>query len=175
MAPSGRLYLPMIAYVNYGRRMASSPGGPSLGRLLIDVCRQSRRYVTVRCAESTQRPYNQLRLLQAVADDRVQSQVALAERLCLDAPAVSRLVDRLEDDGLIARKAGSDRRCVKLATLRPAETELDVLHRAQRDLDKEMERTLHPAERAELRRLLGKLDEALRSTTAARDAADGMD
>jgi DNA-binding MarR family transcriptional regulator len=134
------------------------------GKLLIDVCRQSRRFVTARCAAASERPYNQLRILQAVADDGVESQAALAERLCLDAPAVSRLVDRLAKDGLVRRREGDDRRCVRLAVTAEANAALDVLHRAQAELDATVAAGLSASERAELLRLLRKIDAALRSS-----------
>lgn len=116
-------------------------------------------------SEATPRPYNQLRLLQLIQEGEVRSQTALAERLFLDPPAVSRAVDKLESDGLLRRSEGSDRRCVKLEATELAPAELEHFDAALSRLDEIIARHLDESERADLRRLLGRLDEGLRSET----------
>jgi len=56
----------------------------------------------------------QLLALRVIDRGEVQAQSALAERLTVDPPAVSRLVERLAEDGLLKRCPGEDRRCVRL-------------------------------------------------------------
>ncbi len=104
----------------------------------------------------------QLRALRAIALGEGCSQAALAERLTVDAPAVSRLVDRLEADGLLQRGPGGDRRSVCLEVTAAAEPELAMMHEVLQWLDAEVHRHLSAQESAQLQRLLEKLDDGLR-------------
>jgi DNA-binding MarR family transcriptional regulator len=109
----------------------------------------------------TSRPLMQLLALKAIAVEGVRTQAALAERLLVDAPAVSRLVDRLVEDGLVKRCAGEDRRCVRLEVTEPAQPELAVLEEEARKLEGVASQHLTPAELRELKRLLEKLQAGL--------------
>lgn len=113
-------------------------------------------------AETTPRPYNQLRLLQVIASGEIGSQTSLAERMFLDPPAVSRAVDKLESDGLLRRSEGADRRCVKLEVTAAAAAELTHFDTGHDRLDDVLARYLDDDERAHLARLLTKLDAGLR-------------
>src|SRR5687768_10901977 len=68
------------------------------------------RRVAARCG----RPLPQLNALRLISGYEVQTQAQLAERLMIDAPAASRMVARLEADGLLKRLQGADRRSVRL-------------------------------------------------------------
>ncbi len=132
-----------------------------LSKLVMDVCRGSRLLLGRYVSEATPRPYNQLRVLQVV-NEGICSQILVAERLFLDPPAVSRLVDKLEGDGLLSRAEGADRRCVKLDVTAAAAAELERLEGCQDRLDEVVCRYLDETERTDLRRLLAKLGDGLR-------------
>ncbi len=99
----------------------------------------------------------QLVALKFIAVEGVRSQATLAERMMVDAPAVSRLVDRLEEDGLVKRCAGEDRRCVRLESTPAGQQELEHLEAAEHSLDEEVQQHLTTSEMRELKRLLEKL------------------
>jgi MarR family transcriptional regulator, transcriptional regulator for hemolysin len=124
------------------------------------------RLLTRRLSGKTRRPLTQLLAVKFVAVSGVRTQAELAERLLVDAPAVSRLVDRLEEDGLMKRCAGEDRRCVKLQATDAGRAELGVLEDASRWLDEESARCLTASEMAELKRLLEKLQAGLAQASA---------
>jgi DNA-binding MarR family transcriptional regulator len=119
------------------------------------------RLLTRRLSGKTRRPLTQLLAVKFIDVRGVRTQAELAERLLVDAPAVSRLVDRLEEEGLVKRCAGEDRRCVKLQATDAGRAEVEVLEDASRWLDEESARCLTEAEMAELRRLLEKLQAGL--------------
>ncbi|WP_240359885.1 MarR family winged helix-turn-helix transcriptional regulator [Pyxidicoccus trucidator] len=102
----------------------------------------------------------QLLAVKAIAEG-VRSQAALAERLLVDAPAASRLVDRLEEDGLVSRRAGENRRCVKLELSEKGAGELEQLRSALDWADGELQKYLLASEVTELKRLLDKLQSGL--------------
>ncbi|WP_410477847.1 MarR family winged helix-turn-helix transcriptional regulator [Myxococcus sp. MxC21-1] len=118
--------------------------------------RAIRRLLTERLGEQTSRPFMQLLALKSIADG-VRSQAAIAERLLVDAPAVSRLVARLEEDGLVKRSIAEDRRCARLELSPAGQTELNLLSDALRWTDGELLRYLTAREMAEFKRLMDKL------------------
>lgn len=122
--------------------------------------RTLRRLLTERLGEQTGRSFMQLLALKAIAEG-VRSQAALAERLLVDPPAVSRLVDRLEEDGLVSRRAGENRRCVKLELGEKAAGELQLLNTALEWADGELQKYLLDTEVTELKRLVQKLQDGL--------------
>src|SRR5688572_20657947 len=89
--------------------------------------RTLRRLLTRRLSVRTSRPFTQLLTLKAIAVEGVPRQVELAERLFVDAPAMSRMVERLVEEGLVTRRAGEDRRCVRLEVTEAARADLDAL------------------------------------------------
>jgi DNA-binding MarR family transcriptional regulator len=133
----------------------------SLGDNIMRVCRTSSRLMARRVARWSDRTYIQLRALRAIAEEGIETQVALAERLMMDAPSVSRLVARLEKDGLVVRREGEDRRCVRLSVTEAASPELAAMARAAEWLDAEVRRHLTEEERATLEALLVKLRHSL--------------
>ncbi|WAM24095.1 MarR family transcriptional regulator [Myxococcus sp. NMCA1] len=118
--------------------------------------RAIRRLLTERLGEQTSRPFMQLLALKSIADG-VRSQAAIAERLLVDAPAVSRLVARLEEDGLVKRSTAEDRRCARLELSPAGQTELNLLRDALLWTDAELLRYLTAQEMAEFKRLTVKL------------------
>jgi DNA-binding MarR family transcriptional regulator len=68
--------------------------------------------------ELTAQQYNLLRLLKAAR--RSVPTLALAERLVSRAPDITRMLDRLEERGLIARSRSTNDRRAVLVTIRPA-------------------------------------------------------
>jgi DNA-binding MarR family transcriptional regulator len=138
----------------------------TLAEQVASLRRTLRRLLSERLGEQTGRPFMQLLALKAIAD-RVGSQVALAERLSVDPPAVSRLVDRLEEDGLVMRRAGENRRCVRLELTDKGQGELALLHAGLQWMDGELHKYLAEAEVVELKRLLAKLQDGL---TRAQDS-----
>jgi DNA-binding MarR family transcriptional regulator len=119
------------------------------------------RLLTRRLSGRTRRPLTQLLALKFIAVRGVRTQAELAERLLMDAPAVSRLVDRLEEDGLVERCAGEDRRCVRLRVTGASRAELAVLEEEGQRLDDEAARHLTASEMDELKRLLDKVQAGL--------------
>jgi DNA-binding MarR family transcriptional regulator len=95
--------------------------------------------------------------LKAIDRGEVKSQAALAERLLVDAPAVSRLVDRLVEDGLMKRSAGEDRRCVRLEVTDAGRTEVAVYHAELERLESDIRKHLTVQEMKTLRQLLEKV------------------
>jgi DNA-binding MarR family transcriptional regulator len=60
----------------------------------------------------THQQYNVLRILRGAHPDAIQT-LEIAERMIEQAPGITRLLDRLEDKGLVRRERGRpDRRCV---------------------------------------------------------------
>nr|WP_225887901.1 MarR family transcriptional regulator [Myxococcus xanthus] len=118
--------------------------------------RAIRRLLTERLGEQTSRPFMQLLALKSIADG-VRSQAAIAERMLVDAPSVSRLVARLEEDGLVKRSIGEDRRCARLELSPAGQTELNLLRDALLWTDVELLRYLTVQEMAEFKRLTVKL------------------
>ncbi|NTX15681.1 MarR family transcriptional regulator [Myxococcus sp. CA056] len=127
---------------------------------LASLRRSIRRHLTEKLGARTTRPFNQLLALKAISEG-MRRQSTLAERLMVDAPAASRLVDRLEEDGLVLRQAGEDRRCFRLELTAQGERELSHLLDALRELDGELGEYLPEPELSELKRLMEKLQTGL--------------
>lgn len=119
------------------------------------------RLITRRLSGRTRRPLQHLLALKYIAFKGVRTQAELAERLIMDAPAVSRLMDRLEEDGLVKRCAGEDRRCVRLEVTEASLPEIELLEQEVRVVDGEALRHLTAAEGRELKRLLEKVQAGL--------------
>ncbi|AKJ04282.1 DNA-binding MarR family transcriptional regulator [Archangium gephyra] len=124
------------------------------------------RLLARRLSGKTRRPLTQLLAVKYVAARGVRTQAELAERLLVDAPAVSRLVDRLEEEGLMKRCAGEDRRCVKLQATDAGREATGALEEATLSIDEDAARCLTEAELAELKRLLERLQEGLAQVVA---------
>lgn len=133
----------------------------NLGESLGQLCRAMTRQLNRKIAEQTDRSVLQLRALQAIERENVRTQVALADRLMVDAPATSRLVDRLEEEGLLKRCEGEDRRCVRLAVTARAAPELKAIEDGFKAVDAELRRFLTASEVKTLQQLVAKLEAGL--------------
>lgn len=123
--------------------------------------RTIRRLLTRRLSGRTSLPFTQLLALKVIGMQGVHSQSALAEQLSIDAPAASRLVDRLVEDGLVKRCAGENRRCVRLEVTEAAFPSIETLQEEARWVEEEAGRHLTAQELSELKRLLDKLNAGL--------------
>jgi DNA-binding MarR family transcriptional regulator len=119
------------------------------------------RLLTERLAERTTRSFLELRALSAIAYAEAPTQAELARRVLVDAAAASRLVDRLAAEGLVERREGKDRRCVRLALTRRGRADLEVLEEILQGVDREVRKHLSTAEMRQLVTLMAKLDEGL--------------
>jgi MarR family transcriptional regulator for hemolysin len=128
------------------------------------VRRTIHRLLTRRLSKRTDRPFMQMLALKVIARGEVGSQSALAERLLVDPPAVSRLVDRLVEDGLLKRGAGEDRRCVRLEVTSEGREEVELLHAELRRLETDVRKHLTAQESKTLQQLLEKLQAGLTET-----------
>ena len=128
-------------------------------RRLFDVARKSKAALSRRLSAAGARPYNQLRVLQEIGDDDGCSQGALAERMCLDPPAISRIVTVLVDDGLVRRKDTDDRRRVALQITAAGQRELQTLRDQQQWLEAQLQKGLTAAEKKQLEAALAHVDE----------------
>ena len=120
------------------------------------------RLLTRRLSRHTDRPFTQLLALRVIDQGEVQAQAALAERLTVDPPAVSRLVERLVEDGLLKRCAGEDRRCVRLEVTEAGHQEALALHSELQTLESDVRKHLTAQEMRTLRQLLDKLQDGLK-------------
>jgi DNA-binding MarR family transcriptional regulator len=144
---------------------------------LASLRRTLHRLLTRRLSSQTDRPFMQMLALRVIDRGEVRSQAALAERLLVDRPAVSRLVERLVEDGLLKRCAGEDRRCVRLEVTAAGQAEAVVLHTELQELDGEVRKHLTAQEARTLRQLLEKLQDGLKEagdtlSTAAAEKAE---
>ena len=139
------------------------------------VRRSIHRLLTRRLSRQTRRPLQHLLAMKYIALKKVRTQAELAELLAVDAPAVSRLVDRLEEDGMVKRCAGADRRCVRLEVTEASGAEVEVLEEVVRDVDAELSQFLAPTEMRELKRLLEKLQEGLTQEQGAAERQQQME
>lgn len=112
-------------------------------------------------ATETKRPLVQLSALYLIARGEVKTQTELAARLLIDSPAASRLVDRLETDGLLLRAPGSDRRSVHLRTTAASRPHIETLENALQWLDAEVKRHLSKQEIDAAMRAMSKLQRGL--------------
>jgi MarR family transcriptional regulator, transcriptional regulator for hemolysin len=136
----------------------------TLAEQVASVRRTIHRLLTRRLTQRTERPFMQMLALKAIDRGEVGSQAALAERLLVDPPAVSRLVDRLVEDGLLERGAGEDRRCVRLEVTKAGKKEVAVYHAELERLEGEVRKHLTAQEVKTLRQLLQKLQAGVLQT-----------
>ncbi|MFP2931355.1 MarR family winged helix-turn-helix transcriptional regulator [Pyxidicoccus sp. 3LG] len=138
----------------------------TLAEQLGSLRRTLRRLLTERLGEQTGRPFMQLLALKVIAGG-ARNQVSLADGLSVDPPAASRLVDRLEEDGMVNRLAGENRRCVRLELTEKGHAELALMRSALQWMDGELTRYLSDSEVVELKRLVEKLQAGLNHATGS--------
>lgn len=144
----------------------------TLAEQVASVRRTIHRLLTRRLSQRTERPFMQMLALKAIDRGEVKSQAALAERLLVDAPAVSRLVERLVEDGLLERCAGEDRRCVRLEVTKAGRKEVAIYHAELERLESEVRRHLTAQEVKTLQHLLEKLQAGMLQTGDASSVED---
>ncbi len=144
----------------------------TLAEQVASVKRTVHRLLTRRLSRRTERPFMQMVALKVIHGGEVKSQAALAERLLVDAPAVSRLVDRLVEDGLLERSAGEDRRCVRLEVTKAGQKEVAVYHSELERLESEVRKHLTAHEVKTLQQLLEKLQAGMLQTGDASSQED---
>jgi MarR family transcriptional regulator for hemolysin len=123
--------------------------------------RAAERVARRRIAARTSRPFLQLRALRALRREEIHTQAALAERLRIDPPAASRLVDRLVADGLVTRKEGADRRCVCLTLTKAADAEVAIVDEALAQIEQELRAHLRVEDLRKLAPLMRRVADAL--------------
>jgi DNA-binding MarR family transcriptional regulator len=101
----------------------------------------------------------QVGVLQVIAANPGLSQTALGRALGIDRSTVVAVIDRLEGRGLVVRALSpNDRRSHALRLSAAGEKALGEIERRVRAHEKRIARALDPAERAQLIRLLTKLE-----------------
>lgn len=118
-----------------------------------------------RITEVSELSFQQLLLLRYVSRGIAQTQAELADRLVIDAAATCRLVQRLEQQGLLVRHKGEDR-CMRLEVTEAARPHIELLGRELADLDRRLRAHLGDEEAALLESLLDKAQDCV-------DDADG--
>lgn len=115
--------------------------------------------------ELTAQQYNTLRVLQAAHPERLAT-LAVAGKLISRAPDITRLLDRLEDRGLVDReRVPEDRRSVRIGITPAGQALLDELDEAVRDCHERQLGHLSPEE-------LQTLNDLLRRARAPHEAPD---
>ena len=131
--------------------------------------RTGQRLFRRRSVLASDRPYQQLLALRVIARENVRTQAALAELLVIDAPATCRLVQRLEEDGLVIRSPGEDRRCIRLDVTPKAARELEATDRAVDWIEEKVNRLLSPEEARTFLELVTRLHRGLSAFDPAHD------
>lgn len=134
---------------------------------VVSLRRTLRHALTRRLTPRSDRPVPQLLALRVIRRGEARTQAELAERLMIDAPAASRLVVRLEADGLLRRLEGADRRCRRLQVTASAGREIAAIEDAMGWLDLQIREHLSQREIDASIAALGKVERGLRSTKAA--------
>lgn len=136
-------------------------GALTLAERISALRRTLLRSLTRQLSGRSSRPLPQLLALRLVSRCEVRTQAELADRLGIDAPAASRLVDKLEDDGLLCRQPGPNRRCVLLQITPMATRSIQELEIGLAALGDQVRTTLSDEEIEQTLKLLEKLLDGL--------------
>jgi len=102
--------------------------------------------------------YNILRILRG--EGKPMKTLEIASRTITEVPGITRLIDHLEQDGLVCREhCREDRRRVYVSITEAGSQRLAALDQPVRDMHQQLVGHLSPAELEELRRLLEKARE----------------
>lgn len=97
-------------------------------------------------------------VLVAITTEEPTSQLQLAHRLGIDKTAMTYVIDALEGEGLVERRAnGRDRRVREVFPTEAGQTRLAQARVALRDVENALMRDLDAGERTQLRRLLARV------------------
>jgi MarR family transcriptional regulator, transcriptional regulator for hemolysin len=119
------------------------------------------RMLRQRLVRKTERPFQQLLALWVISRREVRTQTELAERLLTDRPAASRLVAKLEADGLLRKRPGVDRRSAALEVTPRAHREIAAFGEGLRWLNAEVRRHLGRKEEAVVVKAMERLRERM--------------
>lgn len=127
---------------------------PEIGPLLVQICR-AQRNLAAAALDAINMHVGQENLVYRLATEEGVSQAQLAGALCLDASTVTKMLVRLERDGVVARRPDAEDARVSRVYLTPhgkalVEPVLDVW----RQMEERITRGLSEAETLLLRRLL---------------------
>lgn len=133
----------------------------NLGYLLVRLCKAHKRHADVALRRLGLHTGQEL-VLAELWERESMSQVELADRLCIEPPTVTKMLQRMEAAGLVVRRSDPEdaRRSLVSATRRGRELR-DAVETAWRGLDEAMTAGLRPEERMLLRRLLRQMRDSL--------------
>jgi DNA-binding MarR family transcriptional regulator len=114
-----------------------------------------------RLSKRTETPLERLLLLAWAHHRNVTSQAELAAHFLIEPSAVSRMVDRLEEEGYARRVPGEDRRRIHVAVTESGHAQLEIFGQELDRLTSDLRTELSEPEGRELERLLGKAERAL--------------
>lgn len=109
-----------------------------------------------RMAEVSELSFQQLSVLRVVSRGVAQTQAEVAERLVIDAAATCRLVQRLENQGLLVRHKGEDNRSMRLEVTEAAKPHIEMLGNELTALDRRLREHLGDEAASLLESLLDK-------------------
>ncbi|HLT32140.1 MAG TPA: MarR family transcriptional regulator [Myxococcaceae bacterium] len=127
------------------------------------------RVLAQRLSKRTDMPLERLLLLAWAHHRNVTSQAELAAHFLIEPSAVSRMVDRLEEEGYARRATGEDRRRVHVEVTEAGLQQLTIFGEALDTLTRDLGTELTETERRELRRLLEKAERALEAALTRGD------
>lgn len=114
-----------------------------------------------RMTEVSEIPLQQLLILRVIEQGVARTQAEVADRLLMDAAAVCRSVQRLENQGLLVRSRGEDRRSMRLDVTEAAKPHVELMSNELSLLEKRIRDHLTQEEAETLVRLLDKAQECL--------------
>jgi DNA-binding MarR family transcriptional regulator len=136
--------------------VAIAPGLDCTGRALTIAARHARGMLDDALADAGVTFSGYVALAELGKDEGI-SQRELARRLGVEAPTLSKQIDRLVQDGFADRDTQSDRRTHALSLTDQGRRRLADLDRIVMDSDAQLTAPLTAAEKRQLRHLLGKL------------------
>lgn len=114
-----------------------------------------------RMTEVSEIPLQQLLILRVIEQGVARTQAEVADRLLMDAAAVCRSVQRLENQGLLVRSRGEDRRSMRLDVTEAAKPHVELMSNELSLLEARIRDHLSQEEAETLVRLLDKVQGCL--------------
>ncbi|MDQ3742971.1 MAG: MarR family transcriptional regulator [Acidobacteriota bacterium] len=145
-----------------GRTRAESPSARSAYATLLSAADRVRASFEVVCApfDITAQQYNVLRILRGTEPEGLPT-LTIAERMIERTPGITRMIDRLEAKGLVAREVRPhDRRCVYCRITKKGLSLLELLDDPVEEFNRSAFRALSDAELKRLVALLERTREA---------------
>jgi MarR family transcriptional regulator, organic hydroperoxide resistance regulator len=127
---------------------------PQIGPLLVQVCR-AQRNLAAAALDALNIHVGQENLVYRLAAEEGVSQTQLAGSLCLDASTVTKMLARLERDGVIERRSDADdARILRVYLTSQGKALVQPVLDVWRQMEKQITRGMSEAEILLLRRLL---------------------